>query len=122
MTINRDGSNFGNKFVTKTCIKDIGLVLGLDFGTELVASRECEGSLMVVDADDGCEAPALLVDVKQHTSKLTIFSTFVSNHMTTEVTVVVVGTETCRCREAVENLVGEVDLSAIDILFAGKDL
>ena len=36
--------------------------------------------------------------------------------VTTIIAVIVVGTETCRCRETIEDFIGEVDLSAIDIL------
>ena len=46
-------------------IEHVGVVLGVDFRTELIAGRKRQRSLMVGQADNGREAPALLVNVEQ---------------------------------------------------------
>ena len=73
---------------------------------------------MVVKANDRCKAPTFLVDVEFQCCQLSQHGVVVGNDVAAVETVVVVGSETDGCREEVGNLVGQVQLSAKDVLLA----
>ena len=68
-------------------------------------------------ADDGREAPALLVNIEREVCEVS-HSRTICLDMAAIVAVVVVGAETGCGREAVEHFIGEIDLTAINILLA----
>ena len=108
----------GDGGVAESGFEDIGVVLGVQLRTELVAGTERKRTLMEVETDDGCEAPALLVDIEQQSCQFAQLRMVFGDHVTTIVSVIVVGPYADCSREAVEELVGEVELSAVDVLLS----
>ena len=99
-------------------IQNIRFVLGVELGAELIAGGERERPLVVGQADDRREAPAFLVDIEQQLGDIAEHRMLYGLDVSAIVAVVIVDTHAYRCRQAVEDAVGEVDLSAIDILLA----
>ena len=73
---------------------------------------------MVGQADKWCNAPSFLVHVEQKFGNIPKHGMLNSLDVSPVVTIIVVGTDTDCSRQTVKNLVGKVDLSAIDVLFA----
>ena len=73
---------------------------------------------MEVNANDRRTAPAQLVDIELQTGQIAEHGMSAGNHMTLIVAVVIVCPNAYGCRETVKNLVGEVYLSAKDVLLA----
>ena len=113
---------FSQRLLNKFCriersLQTVGLVLGLYLCAELIACGQREGTLVECQAYQRGEAPALLVDVERETGKISRGGV-VRIDVAAIVAVVVISTYASRSRKAVEHLIGEVKLSAIDILFA----
>ena len=96
----------------------VRLVRHIDLGTELIAGRQGQGTIVIVDADKRRKAPATLVDIEFKGSQVAQQGMIIGFHMTTIVAVVVVGTEADGCRQTVKEPIGEVQLTTIDILLA----
>ena len=73
---------------------------------------------MKVDANMRGEAPAFLVNVEQQGCQLSQLRVVGGFDMTAIVAVIIVDAHTCCNSQTVEQLIGEVELSAIDVLLA----
>ena len=100
------------------CIKGLGIILRINLGAELVAGCHGERSLVVVERDDGGEAPALLQTVELQVEQLHVAQLRIGGgcDVATVVAIVVVGTQTYGSGEVVGEFVREVQLAAKDIL------
>ena len=95
--IDRYGSHLSHQTVAQTGIEDVGAVLGVELGTELIAGRQRQRTLVVVDADQRGEAPAFLIDVEQELGQLSVLILRVGDDMAAIVAVVVVHTHADGC-------------------------
>ena len=99
-------------------IQNVCFVLGVELGAEFIAGSDCQWPLMVGQANKWRNAPSFLVHVEQKFGNIPKHGMLNSLDVSPVVTIIVVGTETDSSRQTVKNLVGKVDLSAIDVLFA----
>ena len=97
--------------------KRVRLILRINLCAKLIAGSKRKRALMEGQAYDGCKAPAFLVYVKRQTCEIA-YRRVIRLDVSTIVAVVIVNTHAYSCSKAVGNLIAEVYLSAINILFS----